>query len=114
MKWLLITIFFLTGAGSVSAQGLNFLQDAPIAKFKQADIDMLLKTLNQALDSGADGVPVTWANPSAGNSGSITPEKGSQVPDGCRKARVESRHKQIHSTSHAVFCKIDGKWKALS
>ena len=109
-------IVSLAGASSPACgqAGLRFLEDLPITHFKQADIDLLSRALNQALDSGIDGVPVTWENPSAGNSGSITPTKDPQVRSGCRKARVESRHQKSFNTTEAVFRRIDGKWKVLS
>ena len=116
MTWLWVMTVFLAGAvAPVCAQSdLRFLQATPITEFKKVDIDLLMKALNQALDNGMDGVPVTWENPSAGNSGSITPEKDPQGRSGCRKARVENRHKTLHNANEAVFCKIEGKWKALS
>lgn len=116
MKWLLAMTVFLVGAAApVYAQSdLRFLQATPITEFKKIDIDLLIKALNQALDNGVDGVPVTWENPSAGNSGSITPAKDPQGRHGCRKARVENRHQTLHNATDAVFCKVDGKWKALS
>ncbi|KAA0889958.1 hypothetical protein [Pusillimonas sp. ANT_WB101] len=116
MKWPLILLIFLAGAATpVHAQsGLHFARDAPITRFKQADIELMTKTLNRALDNGPDGVAQTWENPSAGNSGSITPGKDPQGRNDCRKARVENRHKLTQNVTDAVFCKVDGKWKALS
>ncbi|RTZ48013.1 hypothetical protein EKL30_03290 [Candidimonas sp. SYP-B2681] len=116
MKWLPMMIVSLAAASSPAygQADLRFLEDLPISHFKQADMDLLTKALNQALDNGIDGVPVTWENPSAGNSGSITPTKDPQVRSGCRKARVESRHQKSFNTTEGIFCKSDGKWKVLS
>lgn len=115
MKLFLTLVLLGSAATSAQAQSdLRFLHDSPITKFKKADTDLLIKTLNQALDNGADGTPVTWENRSAGNSGSITPSKDPQGRSNCRKARVENRHQAMHNATETIFCKVDGKWKAVS
>lgn len=112
MQRLLISMAFL-GSAIAPAQAqsdLRFLKDAPISQFKKADTDLLAKALNQALEHSPDGVPVKWENPSANNSGSITPSKDLKNRSGCRKVHVENRHQALTSETSVVFCKIDGKW----
>lgn len=114
---LFLAMTVLLGCVATSAQAqsnLRFLHDSPIAEFKKADTDLLVKTLNRALNEGADGAPVTWENPSAGNSGRITPSKDPEGRSDCRKALVENRHRTMYNATEAVFCKVDGKWKAVS
>lgn len=113
MKRILIAGFVLAATVStVHAQSnLRFLQDTPISKFKKADTDLMFKTLYQALDTAEDGKPVTWENPKASNSGTITTAKDPQGRADCRLAKVENRHLTLHSTHDVVFCKVDGKWK---
>lgn len=113
MKRFLIAGFLVaTTASSVFAQSnLGFLRDTPISKFKKADTDLMFKTLNQALDSGADGVAVKWENPGTPNSGTITPSKDAKGRADCRAVVVENQHQTLHSKNDAVFCKKDGKWK---
>ncbi len=113
--FLAMTVLFGCATTSAQAQsGLRFLRDTPITKFKEVDKELLTKALNEALDNGADGVPVTWENSSAGNSGRITPSKDPQGRSDCRKALVENRHQTMYNATEAVFCKVDGKWKVPS
>ncbi len=99
---------------SAQAQSnLRFLHDTPITKFKEVDRELLIKTLNQALDNGADGATVAWENSSAGNSGRITPSKDPEGRSACRKARIENRHQTMYNVTEEVFCKVDGKWKVV-
>lgn len=115
LPFLTMMVLLANATTSVHAQSdLRFLDDAPITKFKEVDIKLLTTALNQALDDGTDGTPVTWENRSAGNSGRITPSKDPQGRSNCRKALVENRHKTTHNTTEAVFCKVGDKWKAIS
>ncbi len=113
MKRLLIAglLLAVTTASAFAQSNLGFLRDTPLSKFKKVDTDLMLKTLNTALDSGADGVPVTWENPAASNSGTITPSKDPDGRTNCRSASVESRHLTLYTKHDLVFCKKDGKWK---
>lgn len=108
-----ICFLILAGTFSVSVfaqSNLGWLKETPITKFGKADVQTVVKTLNQALDSGEDGVPLTWENADAKNSGSVTPSPDPEGRPGCRSARVENRHMTLHNTSDLVFCKVNGKW----
>lgn len=98
-------------AAACAQSNFHWLKDAPITKFSKEDQQTVLDTLNKALDSGEDGVPVKWENPAASNSGSVTPSPDPKGQAGCRQARVENRHQTLYGSSEGVFCKVDGKWK---
>ncbi|GGI52841.1 hypothetical protein [Oxalicibacterium solurbis] len=109
-----IAAFLILGsvaAASWAQSNFHWLKDEPITKFSKEDQQTSLATLQKALDSGEDGVPVKWENPAASNSGSVTPSPDPKGQAGCRQARIENRHQTLHSSSEAVFCKVDGKWK---
>ena len=115
MKRFLTMMALVGAAASAQAQSnLRFLQNTPISKFKGADTELLTKALNQALDTGEDGVPVTWENSDTGSSGSITPSKDPEGRSNCRKALVKNRHQMLYNATEAVFCKADDKWKLVS
>ena len=112
-----LTIMVLLGGAATSVQAqsnLRFLQDTPISKFKGADTELLTEALNQALDNGEDGIPVTWQNSDTGSSGSITPSKDPEGRSNCRKAHVENRHQKLFNATEVVFCKAYDKWKLVS
>lgn len=113
MKRFLIAGFLVAATASTAfaQSNLGFLRDTPASKFKKADTDLMFKTLNQTLESGADDVPVKWENPGTPNSGSITPSKDTQGRANCRAVVVENQHLTLQSKNGAVFCKQDGKWK---
>ena len=98
-------------APALAQSNLGWLRDAPAASFSKADIQLMVDTLHGALDSQADGKPVTWENAAAGNSGSITPAKDPKGRAACRLARIQNRHKAALATTDAVFCKDGGQWK---
>lgn len=114
-QFLPMMVLLCCATTSAQAQSdLRFLHDTPITKFKEADRELLIKTLNQALDNGVDGATMTWENSKAGNSGRITPSKDPEGRSTCRKARIENRHQTMYNATEEVFCKVDGKWKVVS
>ena len=112
MKKIAAFLIFSGVIASACAQSnFHWLKDTPITKFSKEDQQTVLDTLNKALDSGEDGVPVKWENPAASNSGSVTPSPDPKGQAGCRQALVENRHQTLYGSSEGVFCKVDGKWK---
>src|SRR6478735_9521310 len=85
MKWVAITVATAAAIAAPLPSAArpwsiyNSLRDTPIVQFKQADIDLMTKTINRTLETGADGITVTWENPGTPNSGSVTPEKDPQA-----------------------------------
>lgn len=95
---------------------IGFLDDAPIAEFNDNDIDMMLDTLSNTLDTEADGVEVKWENAKTGNNGSITP-LNSIVQDGrdCRRTLIKTFSRTFSGSSQYLLCKDDdGQWKTVN
>src|SRR4051812_27373325 len=90
------------------AQGVRSIQDSPLAKFSDEDIQLMQGAIQHALDSGEK---TQWNNDETGSAGSATPSAGSRQD--CRMLVVENRHKsQVGSTKYQ-FCKVGGAWKAV-
>jgi surface antigen len=117
MKVLLIISTVLAGLTAIAAapamaqSNLGWMRDAPAASFTKADTQLLVNALHSALDGKADGAAMTWENPAAGNSGSITPAPDPKGRAGCRLAHILNRHKTVVYATDVVFCKTGGEWK---
>lgn len=98
----------MTAAATAAATPLSFyngLRETPITKFNKADMDLMNKAVYGALDSGADGVKVSWENPATSSSGSVTPAKDPKGRASCRLAQIENRHKTLLGGGSYIFCK---------
>lgn len=98
----------VAAAASAAATPLsiyNSMRDTPITKFGKADMDLMKKTIYGTLNTGADGVKVSWDNPATSNSGSITPAEDPKGRAGCRLAHIENRHKTMLGAGGYIFCK---------
>ena len=106
----------VASSGIASGSNLGFLKDAPITRFKGADLEMFQSNLNAALEQNADGSNRRWENPKTGSSGEVAVVK-SFVHDNkrCRRARISNRARgYAEAETDAVFCKeTDGQWKVL-
>jgi surface antigen len=116
---LLVAAFWLAtiaGPGTASGSNLGFLKDAPITRFRGADLEMFQSNLNTALEQNADGDTRRWENPDTGSSGEVV-IVGSFAHDGerCRHVRISNRARgYAEAITDAVFCKqADGQWKML-
>lgn len=112
---IVFALFFFT---SYSCLGFNigFLDDAPIAEFNDKDIEMMLDTMDQALDNEVDGVEVKWKNANTGNNGTITP-LNSTTQDGknCRHTLIKTFSRTFSGSSQYQLCKDDdGEWKVVN
>jgi len=106
----------MLAAASAGARPLdiyNSMRDTPITRFGKSDVDIMKKTLNRALESGEDGVAVSWQNPASPASGTVTPGKDPQGRNGCRMARVENRHGSLRNAGDFIFCKNKGEWRLV-
>ncbi|MDM0011312.1 hypothetical protein QTH87_02565 [Variovorax sp. J22P168] len=83
----------------------NSMRETPITKFSKADMALMMKTIDGALDSGADGAKVDWANAAGSSSGSVTPAKDPKGRAQCRLAHVENRYKTLRGAGSYVFCR---------
>lgn len=104
---------------SVSAAGrpldfYNGMRDTPITRFSKADVDIMTKTINKALDSGEDGVTTRWENPGSRASGSVTPSKDPKGRPDCKLARVENRHGTLQNSGDYIFCRNKNNAKGPS
>lgn len=111
---LLAVAVAVLAAASAQARPLNLfnaMRDTPITRFSSADVDLMTRTVQQALDSGADGVAVTWDNPRGTSGGSVTPGKDPQDRENCRTARIENRHRSLQNAGSYLFCRSKGQPK---
>lgn len=109
---LLAAVLILLGSFSAGARPLdlmNAMRDTPITRFNAADVDLMTKTVHDTLDTGADGVAVTWDNPRTSSSGSVTPAKDPEGRKNCRVARIENRHRALQNSGSYVFCRSQGR-----
>src|SRR5690348_1613198 len=69
-----LAIVLAMSAGAIAAAAplgfYNGMRDTPITKFDKADMALMTKAVYGALDTGADGVKVSWENPGTDSSGS--------------------------------------------
>ncbi len=112
MFFLLIFIsFFSVNLYAFNAQ---FLKDAAVAEFSNEDYDLLLATLDSALNHNEDGASSKWDNPQTGHSGIITPLDSSVIKNmQCRKVKIINHAKNNHGQPVFTFCKVDNQWKIL-
>lgn len=112
---LAIAMLATVSAGARPLSLFNAMRDTPITRFNDADVDLMTKTVHRALDTGADGVVVTWENPRTSSSGNVTPAKDPEGRKSCRLARIENRHRALQNSGSYVFCRSkgqpDGAWQ---
>ena len=111
-----LLIFTFISLFSVNLYALNaqFLKYAAVAEFSNEDYDLLLATLDTALNYNEDGISSEWNNPQTGHSGVITPLDSSIIENiKCRKTKVINHAKSKHGQSVFTFCKVDNQWKIL-
>ena len=99
----------VASAGARPLNLFNAMRDTPITRFNNADVDLMTKTVHGALDTGADGVTVTWENPRTSSSGSVTPAKDPEGRKSCRLARIENRHRALQNSGSYLFCRSKGQ-----
>jgi len=91
-----------------------FAKDAPIARMKQADLDILTSVTRKALDEGKDGQAFDWKNSSTSASGTVTPlatfEKQGMH---CRGAAFILSAGGVTARSQWNLCKTPQGWKVL-
>lgn len=99
-------------AGAFNTQ---FLDDAPIARFNNKDIEIWLDALTNTLENGEDGVEVKWENPKTGHNGTLTP-LNKKTHDGMDCRDVDIRNFAGDFTGRAIhlMCRKDGKWLAIT
>lgn len=98
-----------------AAFNTQFLDDAPIARFNDKDIEIWLDTLTKALENGEDGTEFKWENPKSGHNGTIIP-LNSKTHDGMDCRDVDIRNYAGNFTGRAIhmMCRKDGNWVAVT
>ena len=95
------------------AQNTSFLRSAPVAYLTDEDVEILLSTLQAAMNEQPDGETVTWENSQTGHSGVMNISNTHPDYDTtCRQ--VEMANEAAGRTGRGTFrmCKADdGKWK---
>jgi surface antigen len=99
-------------ACSLPAAAANIGKDIPLGNFDDRDMQMFQQALDNALDKGADGTIVTWANPDSKAAGEVKPLKTFERAGApCRVANIANHAKGRSSNGPFTFCKAaDGKW----
>jgi len=111
---LLIFTFISLFSVNLYAFNAQFLKYATVAEFSNEDYDLLLATLDTALNHNKDGVSSEWSNSQTGNSGVIIPLDSSIIENmHCRKAKVINYAKSNKGQPVFTFCKVDNQWKIL-
>ena len=92
---------------------LQFLDDSPISKFNDKDVEIMLDTLTDALENAGDGVEVRWENTETGHHGSITPlNKITQDGMDCRRVDLQNVAEPFNGGVRYLLCKHDdGEWR---
>jgi surface antigen len=102
----------LVATTSASAANLGYLNDSPIARFTDQDMQLFKLTVNAALDDGADGEVRSWSNPDTKAGGEIKAIKSfkrGEVP--CRRVEIKNVAKGRSASGQYNFCKqATGKW----
>jgi len=116
MKYFLITTIF-TGLmillPQANAVGMGWLKDAPIRYFSEKDNEIMMSTIQAALDDGEDGASYDWKNPDSGNFGSVMLiDKLEHDGQTCRHAQIKNSARGNAATSKFLFCRqSNGKWQ---
>jgi len=97
----------------IHAQNTAFLRSAPVAFLTDEDVEILLSTVQTAMNEQPDGETVTWSNSKTGHTGVINvTNTHSDYDTTCRQ--VEMANEAAGRTGRGTFrmCKADdGKWK---
>ena len=102
----------LLGGPSAGAASLGWMKGEAASFFSDRDWEILQATLDQALESAADGETREWANESSGAHGRMTPLASETRGDvACRRLRIESTAKGASSSYRYLFCRrAGGPW----
>lgn len=102
----------LLAVAGAQASNLSFLGRGPIAKFNEADLDLLRGALGRALASDRMDAAQVWRNPATGASGEITPLHAFEHSGRpCRELRVVNRHPGVSSDGRYTLCRDAGRWR---
>jgi len=103
-------------AGTALAAGpMSVFRDTAVGSFNDQDMQLLRATLDKALASSGEGVPLEWTNERTGSSGVITPERSlEQGGTNCRDLRIANRHRTLQGEAVYRFCRNPaGEWRLV-
>lgn len=91
-----------------NAFNLRFLDDAPISRFSDEDMEIFDQAVIDTLDHKPDRAETSWKNPASGANGVITPLESS-VENGmpCRVFRLNNNAGGLSSNLTLKACKDD-------
>lgn len=111
----LATLSLLCALAPAFAGNFSFLNDSPLAKMNDEDLQIMQAATQDALDSRADGQPLHWENSQTGASGVLTPlDTFTKEGTDCRRLEMRNEFKGTTGTNSTfVFCRQpDGSWKS--
>ena len=93
----------------------KFLDDAPISRFNNKDIEVMLNAVTDALENAEDGTEVAWENSKTGNHGTVTPmNRISRDGMDCRELDIRNFAGNFSGRAVHLMCKIGNEWKAIT
>jgi len=100
----------------VAAQNYGYLKDAAVSYFDDADVAMMLETVDAALDEEQPHAIREWKNPGTGNSGKAevlgTLKSAAGAP--CKRLQVTNvAHNGVSGRTSHTFCKETDKWMVV-
>ena len=99
----------------VYAFNTQFLDDAPISRFKQQDVDLMLEAIYDALDNAGNGEEVKWENPKSGIHGTVTPlNQITHEGMACREVDLRNFAGDFRGQAVHLMCKVGDDWRAIT
>ena len=116
MKNRYVLIVFAALAAPAFALNMSVFKDAPVTRLSTEEQKTFSATIQNTLETGADGATVEWKAPKTPFTSKITPVNTST--DGkrkCRDATIESEAKDRFQRGNYSFCKASsGEWQLNS
>ena len=111
-----VLIVFAALAAPAFALNMSVFKDAPVTRLSTGELKTFSATIQNTLETGADGATVEWKAPKTPFISKITPVNTST--DGkrkCRDATIESEAKDRFQRGNYSFCKASsGEWQLNS
>jgi surface antigen len=109
---LILTLGILLPTLSV-AQNVGFLKDSAVSYFSDQDVEMMMKSADDALDDDDVRAKREWTNAASGNSGKAEVLKAFKNSAGASCKRLQFSHlvhNGVTGRSAYTFCKHADKW----
>jgi surface antigen len=102
-------------AAAAQAQSLNLIGASPVSRFTEADLKLMMATVDRVLADPADGVAQAWNNEATAASGTVTARR-TYTAEGrkCRELLVANRFRTLRGEAEHSFCQdAAGQWKLV-